>query len=465
MNNKNRLLLGILALLLAFGAGNGTGAAATKAADKKAAAQTQTKAPIVIEADKLYFSDLTGDLFAQGNVQVTQDQDKLFAALVQGNTKQGEVWVDGKATLVQPEAKLTGQKIRYNYQQKNGTIQNAAGTIGNERVSAQNIQILPNEMILHDGTMTKCPAQVPDYHISADKVEIWPGEKMIAYNAKFWIKDKVIFSLPKYQKSLRKKDSQSEFPRVGYYSEDGFYIKQYLETPVTENVAAFADLAYYTKSGFKPAFGLIDREKSYTFTVVDGDYRDSDGNWIKKEPEFKLDLGSRRLGSLPVSYSFYALYGKWTDDYKSSWHQDYNLYFSRDPIKLDPSLNLYLGTGIEQVHESYDGSTQNIYKFDATLAKTWSPRLSLWVGYHYTRNNATLFDYERTDLAKELDTGFSYRMDRLNAISFNQSYDLNNNRVYDQDITWHRNLHCWEAAITYRIKRQQIVFDINTVKW
>lgn len=140
MNNKNRLLLGILALLLAFGAANGTGAAATKAADKKAAAQTQTKAPIVIEADKLYFSDLTGDLFAQGNVQVTQDQDKLFAALVQGNTKQGEVWVDGKATLVQPEAKLTGQKIRYNYQQKNGTIQNAAGTIGNERVSAVSLR-------------------------------------------------------------------------------------------------------------------------------------------------------------------------------------------------------------------------------------------------------------------------------------------------------------------------------------
>ncbi len=445
----------------------GTALPGQAATSKQEAKEPQPKAPIVVEGDEVSFSDLTGELFAKGNVVITQNQSTVLSDLIHGNSKSNEVWADGTATLLQPESNVTGTGIHYNYNENTGTMQQAKGQVGRERITAQDLGMFPQQMIIHDGTMTTCPAKVPDYHISAEKIEIWPNDKMIAYNAKFWIKNVVIFTLPKYQTQIGEaaKDDQSVFPRIGYHSDEGLFIQQHLELPVTQKLAAYTDLTYYTKVGFKPVFGLLDREKTYSLGVSYGNYRDSDDNWIKKEPDFKFDYHSQRIGKSPFSYAFSASYGKWTDSSKTSWHQDYNLYFTRDPISLNKTMKLYLGTGIENIRESYDNSSQTLFKFDSTVTKQWSQRLNTWVGYHYTKNNDTLFEYDRADLARQLDTGFSYKIDRMNAISFNQSYDLQNKSVYDQDYTWNRDLHCWQAAITYRAKRHQVRVDLSTTRW
>lgn len=436
-----------------------------QAATTKKNKEPEPKVPIVVEADEIYFSDFTGDMFAKGNATLTQGNAKLLGSLIRGNAKQNEIWIDDSATFLQPSTKLVGTATHYNYKTRIGTMQKAVGKINRELLVGQNVELFPQEFIIHDGTMTGCPAKVPDYHVSATKVEIWPDDKLIAYNAKFWIKDKVIFSMAKYQKSLRKEDSKSEFPQMGYSSEDGFYIKQYLEVPLGGNIAVFGEPAYYTKAKFKPAFGLVDREDKYKITLQQGNYRDGNGYWVKKEPEFRLDYYSQRLGKLPISYNFYGIYGKWQDTTRTSWHQDYNLFFTRDPIKLNDTLYLYLGAGAEQIRESYDGSTINSLRFSALLGKTWSPRLYTWAAFGSTRNNTTLFAYGRTDLARELDAGFTYKIDRMNTIGFIQTYDLNNKRIFDQDITWYRNLHCWQAAITYRIKRSELNVDFTITRF
>jgi LPS-assembly protein len=209
--------------------------------------------------------------------------------------------------------------------------------------------------------------------------------------------------------------------------------------------------------------GLVEQEKNYTLSLVQGDYEDSDNNWIKKEPEFKFDYGSKRFGKLPLSYNFWASYGKWKDQTKTSWHQDYNLYFTHDPISLAPSVKLDLGTGVELIHESYNNSTNNIVKFDATVMKNWSPKLDTWAGYHYTRNNVTLFSYGQKELARELNLGFSYKIDKLDSISVSQSYDVSNNYTKDLDYTWQRNMHCWQLNLTYRAMRHQYHVSVSTI--
>jgi methionine-rich copper-binding protein CopC len=424
-----------------------------------------TKAPIVIQADDLSFSDETGDVFAQGNVVVKQNTDTLLTDAMRGNQKTTEVWVDGKATLQQPGTDLVGTHTHYNYTTKLGNMEDMTGIVGKDHISGDTVEISPGKLVAYDATSTRCPAKVPDYHMSADRIEIWPGDKMIAYNAKMWIKNMVIYSVPKYQKSLNKDDGQSAFPRVGYYSNEGAFIKQYLEYPMGDHVSAFTDLGIYSKSGFKPIFGVTDKEKTHQFSVVDGDYRDSDGNWIKKEPEFRFDLYSRRLGNLPISYTFNTIYGKWTDASKTSWHQEENLYFTRDAITLGKGVSLVLGTGIQHIHESFNGSTTTSFKFDTVLAKQWSPKWATTTEYHYVKNNVSLFNYDAADMAREFDVGFTYKIDKMNTVGFRQSYDLQNERVYDQDYTWYRNLHCWQAAITYRAKRSQVIVDLSTTRW
>lgn len=435
-----------------------------KAATGKAA-KPETKAPIVIEADEIYFSDLTGNMFAKGKVIITQEKSKLTGELVRGNAKKNDIWIDDRANFTEPGVNLNGSQMYYNYGSSTGTIAGkTTGKIGRDFVVGEKVEFLPGEYIIYDGTMTGCPANVPDYHVSATKVEIWPDDKLIAYNAKFWIKDKVIYSMAKYQKSLRK-DAQSEFPSVGYDNQDGFYIMQHLEYPVSDKVAVFADLNYYSEPGFKPVFGSVYSQKDYSVKVVQGDFRDYDKRWIKKEPEFRVDYFTHRIGSSPVTYSAYALYGKWTDQEKSSWHQDYYLYFNHDAIKFNKKLHLYLGTGVEHIRDSYNNSASNVFRYDATLYEYWTPKLTTWVGYHYTKNNYTLFEYNSNALSRQLDLGFSYAIDHMNTISVLQTYDLTNNRVYDRDYTWYRNLHCWQAAITYREKRGQFILDLAVTRF
>ena len=448
-----------------------TGQAADQQGDKstdktKTESKVVANVPIVVDADHLTYSDATGDLVANGNVSVVQNDNKITTDSMRGNSKQTEFWIDNIADFYQKDTKLTGTGTHYNYTKHVGSMQDAKGIVGRQHVAGTDIDMLPGEAIIHNGMETKCPAKVPDYHISAEKIEIWPGEKMIAYNAKFWIGKIVLFTLPKYQTSLRADaGEQDAFPRVGYHNDDGFYIMQHIEHPISDKIAAFVDVNYYSKAGFKPQYGLTDKERNYSLSVMRGDDRDGDGNWIKKEPEFNFNLNRQRLGDLPVSYTFSAIYGKWADGTKTSWHQDYNLYFSHDTIALSKSLSLGLGTGFERVHESFDGSTRDIIKFDTSLTKQWTPRFTTTGEYHYTQNNNSLFNYNVPDLAREADIGFTYKIDKKNTIGFRQSYDLNTSRIYDQDYTWYRDLHCWQATITYRAKRNSFNWALSTTRW
>lgn len=465
MQKYKRIAQALVALSFVIHAGAGYAAeeAAQKVANKKASS-VQSPIPIVVEADKLYFSDATGNLNAQGNVVIVQGKQKVYAQEVKGNTKETQIWIDDKANLVDPLTNITGLQTRYNYGTKTGTMLKAGGKVGREHVAANNIEFFPDKYILYDGTMTKCPAKVPDYHISAEKVVIWPGDKLIAYNAKFWVKNTVIYTRAVYQKSL--KDDQSEMPQIGYSNDDGFYIKQYFEYPLGGNVGAFGDIGYYTKHKFRSAYGIIDRERNFDLSLVHGHYQDGDGRWIKKEPEARFDYKSHRVGNLPVSYTFSAIYGKWTDSTRSSWHQNYILYFTRDPIKLSKSLTLNLGTGYEITKESFDSSTTRSFRYNTSLHKTWTPKFSTWTGYNYTQNNtSTLFDYNRVNVGRELVYGFTYRMDHMNTFTVSQSYDLNKGQVYETYYTWHRNLHCWQMTLDYKAKEKRLQWNISVTRW
>jgi lipopolysaccharide export system protein LptA len=461
MAKMKNLLAGIfLAALVAF-----SPVAAAAGKDKDVAPKAkQTNAPIVIEADEIYFSDLTGTMFAKGTVIITQDKTRLTGDLIRGNAKQNQIWIDDKAKYQEPNADLIGSQINYNYGSKTGTIAAATGKIEKNFVTGEKIQLLPGEYIIHNGTITGCNAKVPDYHVSATRVEIWPDDRMIAYNAKFWIKNKLIYTMGKYQKSL-KKDAASEFPSVGYTDNDGFYIRQHLEYPFNEKLSAHTDLAWYGKRGFRPLFGINDRENGYTLGVIYGYSIDGNDHWIKREPEFSITFDQRQLFKLPVKYSVWGTYGHWDDFTTASWQKTLGVYFSGDPIKFSPSLNLYLGTGMTRTWQSYNSSLANTYYYDATLEKIWSPKLSAYLGWHYRQNMSNLFAYDRPELAREGDFGFSYQIDRLNKVKLAWVYDIGYSRLYDADLTWSHNLHCWQADITYRFKRSQLKIMFATKKF
>ena len=463
-----------LIFLLFFSATTTAWAAPKKKKEKK------PPQPIEIVADEMYFSDKTGELFAKGNVVITQGQSIIRANIVRGNNIQTELWVDGAAHLLEPGANVTGVKIRYNYGQNFGTMQEVKGKCGDDFISARNIHFEQGKYTAYKATTTGCPAKgTPDYRVTARKVEIWPEDKLIAYDAKVWIKNFVIYTTPKYQRSLKKTDDE-EFPSFGYQDPDGFWIRQRFHYPLTDSWSALTDLTYYTNTGFKPTFELHNTHKNYSFHVSYGDYSSVEAtsdqifngtsntiNWVRKTPEFRFDWHDKPIGKLPWKYRFSALVGQWTDSVKTSWHHDYLLYFTRDPIYFDKKKTLawYNGVGLQQLRESFDGSVQNSYRYNTTLVKRISPRVTVWTAYNYTNNNTNAFAYNSINVAQEWINGIYLQLDKKTGFSYANSHDITNGRTYENYYTLHRNLHCWNTYIQYQEKQKKWVWNLTVVRF
>ena len=143
-----KLVAGLLAFALLL-----TGFAPAEAAKKKKKTPPQ---PIEIVADEMYFSDKTGELFAKGNVVITQDKSKIVADIIRGNDKETQVWVDGPARLVEPLTNVTGMRIRYNYGSQFGFMQDVKGKCGNDFVSGKNVHFEEGKFTAYEATSTSC---------------------------------------------------------------------------------------------------------------------------------------------------------------------------------------------------------------------------------------------------------------------------------------------------------------------
>lgn len=459
MYNNKHTVLGILALLLVFGTALPSEAA-------KDTTKPDPKAPITVEANKLSFNDATGDIFAQGQVSFVQNDSQVLTELLEGNTKSTRVWINGEATLMQPGTKLVGTHLEYNYNDHTGTMDKTNGKVDKAFVKGDKISVAPQEMVVANGWVTGCPAKEPDYHVEADKIEIWPGDKIIAYNARFYFKDKHIYTLPKYESSLKEGEQGSALPRLGYNSHDGFMISQHVKYPFSKNVSAYTDLTYYTKSGFKPVYGLMDTEKNYTVKLEMGKWANGRHKWIEKKPELSFSLNPQRLGTSSVTASVYAALGQWEGSNISGSRQEYGVYFANDPIKLSEKWQLNLGTGYSTTHYGYNDSRNSIWRVDIGVNGKPSERLDLWSNYAYSNESGTsVYKYDEIENARELTTGFMYKLDAKDGIGINTIYNAEQNILKDVDYTWSRNLHCWQADITYRAKRSEWTMKLSNLHW
>ena len=431
-----------------------------EAAKKKKEEKPKETLPVTVEGDELYFQDSSGDLYAKGNALLEQGLEKVTSEFIHGNAKSETVFADEEATLWQPGTRLVGQKIVYNYGDKTGQMENVHGTLNKEIVSGPRVEIYPDHYVIYNASTTRCNAKIPDYRLTAAKVIIWPQKQMIAYDAKVWIKNKVFYATPRYRKSLDPDEQESEMPKVGYNSENGLYLEYYYQYPLDEHFSIGANILTGTKNSWRMGEDVSYHGNGYNVILRQGDYQDADNYWIKKKPEIEVNFGKKRIQGTAWQYAPKVIAGMWEDSAKRSWHQDYMLYFERDPIKLMSTLTLNVGGGYEKIYESYNHSTQNIFRQDVVLTKQWTKRLDTWAGFHNRQNQEKLFDYNTDDVPRELDLGFSYQFAKKYRFVYNESHDMINHCIHDRDISIVRDLHCLQLTLMYRAERKQWKADV-----
>lgn len=422
-------------------------------------------APIAFEGDDLTYDQSTGAFTAKGHVDIVQMTARRFQGdYVEGNTTTGDVSVPDRAHLLQltegaPRVTLDGYRIHYNYQKRTGTMDEAAGKVGAYYMTGKRFEFYPDKIVVYDGTQTKCGAEKPDYHLSADVAELYPGDRLVLTNVKFWLKNKVIFTKKHHEVDLAHPMGQN-FPRAGYDSDDGGWIEQRFEQTVAPRVTAAVNLHVTTNRGWRTHYDLGWENGGARALLTYGNFEDGDSTWIKKEPSLLLGYG-RRIGKSPIRYYLSSEYGRWYGGGIHSNHWVYGVSVAHDTIPFH-GYGLDLAAGYSVTRESYNRSRVQGMNASVFLTKEFNDRLAAYVGYVYTKSSKqnALFDFDQEDYSKVLQTGVSVRLDERNRVAVGGKYAHEPRTWTDVDYYWFHDMHCSQIILRYRSKQ-----DAWKVKW
>lgn len=428
-------------------------------------------APMAIEGDDLFYDEASGDVYARGDVRVTSlDARRFESEEARGNLVRQEVSVDGKAHMIQmtpgqERAELDGYRLAYHYDTQTGKMEEAKGKLGHYYIYGRRIEFYPKKTLVYDGYMTRCGAKTPDYRISGDFIEVYPQKEALIYQAKYWIKNRIVYARDYFRVDLANPNREQNFPRFGYSSSDGVWIAQKLDYDLAKRLSAFADFKYYSRlgardrdraeHGFRNVYGMEWRNAGNYATVQYGHYEDGDDNWIKKEPTFIYQY-TNKVGDWPFSYTLGFEEGRWTNRGVTSTHRNYSVTLSRHTITMGPSWRLNANVGYSVTKESYNRSTSKGFSYNATLFHDMGPYVTAYAGYHYSAVTVanSLFNYNAEDYARRLDYGISVALTPRDRIVFGQERDMEARTVRDIDYYWFHDMHCAQFIVRYRAKRE-----------
>lgn len=431
--------------------------------------------PVVFEGDDMVYYSGSGEFIATGKVDIIQLEGYRFQSEeAKGNVKDQVVRVDDKAHVLQltegaPRVTLDGYKTVYNYGTKTGTMGEANGKAGEYYLTGKRFEFYPDHIVVYDGTQTKCGAQSPDYHLSAERMEIWPEQVIKMYNVKFWVKNKVVGSKAYEERKLGATD-KNYFPRVGYSSNHGVYVRDNFEIPIKNHLNLLIGAYIETKKGFRSNAELAYKNRDLSAWLKYGFYDDSDARWIQKEPSIDILYG-RRIGDSPLSYRVEGEIGHWRQNSIASTHQEYEFKLYHDPINIKKYF-LVLDTGYKITKDDAKNvpngkTTVRGFNYNALLGREFDERTAAYIGYSYDKNNSrnSLFDFDLDDYSRKFQAGVSYWLTPKDRVVVGVKWNADNHNVEDVDYYWYHDLHCSQAILRWRGKRKKLEVRWEFVPW
>ena len=432
--------------------------------------------PAVFEGDDMVYYSGSGEFIATGKVDIIQlDGYRFQSERAEGNVKEQVVRVEDKAHVLQltpgaPRVTLDGYKTVYNYGKKTGTMGNAHGKAGEYYLTGKRFEFYPDHIVVYDGTQTKCGAKTPDYHLSAERMEIWPEQVIRMYNVKFWIKNRIV-GTKEYEENQLGEKEKNHFPRVGYNSDHGAYIRDTIEIPIANHLSLDINAYVETKKGVRSNAELKYKNRDFRGWLKYGFYDDSDNRWIQKEPSLDLWYGRHFGKGIPLSYSVEAEVGHWRQRAISSTHQEYEVKLMHDPIILG-KYALILNTGYKITKDNAKNvpngeTTVRGSNYSVILAREFDERFAAYVSFSYDKNNSrnSVFNFDVDDYSKKFQSGVSYWLTPKDRIVVGVKWNADQDKFDDIDYYWYHDLHCSQSIVRWRGKRKKLEVRWEFTPW
>ena len=436
-------------------------------------------APLIITGEDAHYSSSTGDFIIQGNVRLVQGDMRICSTKAVGNAEKGDVWLLEGGTLQETSNTTHARWAHYNFNTKTGELRQIEGRGDKDFYKAPHA-IIENGMMILDqgGSTTRCPAvkHTPCLEVKAKTITLVPNKRIVARGVKVYVKGVHVYSRDVWMNEFGS-GRQMILPRAGWKDKKGFYISLDYEQPVGNPLAknptkAYMHQVYYSKSGYKPFYGLRHDEHDFYVRLHDGYIYDSDddtldeGIWLHKKMDWGLFLKPHRIApGLPLTYEGYVTHGLWqyTNRTWSSWHTEKVVHLRHDRIYPlgDKKLYLDLLLGRKWVNESNPqntayGKSLNSMIYDGVIGYEFSPKWNAWTRYHNEHKTSYNFSLGQPGFAKEWRTGVAWKPDDRNTVTMVHQYNADHGSPYygnySTAFSWVHRFCCEVLTISYQRK-------------
>lgn len=466
-------------------------AADTGANTKQAAGKETVTMPLVITGDDAQYANETGDFIIEGNVSVRQGATTLRSAKAVGNAKTGDIWLLQGGTLKESSNTVNAQWAHYNFNKKTGEMKNIRGEAlpdpsGKKKdfFNAPHGVIENGQMVIDQGgNYTRCPAVLHPSCVSvhADKIVIVPNRQIVAYKVKVFLRGKHIYSRDVWKQEIGEgANKEVLMPRFGWKSSKGYYIsldyEQPIGNPLLKNpTKIYTQQVYYTKSRYKPFWGIRHDEHDFYVRLHDGYVYDSDndeideGIWLHKKADWGLFLKPHRIArGIPLTYDANITHGLWkySNESWSSWHTEKVVHLRHDRIYPFKAKKLYvdLMAGHKWVNESHAGTPDTVRHgkklhtniFSGTVGYRFSDKWNIWQSYQSEHKTSYNFSLGQPDFSREWITGITWKPDDRNSFSvvnrYNADQDSDTHGFYSTKYIWKHRFCCEVLSVEYKRK-------------
>jgi lipopolysaccharide assembly outer membrane protein LptD (OstA) len=207
-------------------------------------------------ADNMIYREHEGYVHGDGNVVMTYGEDTLIADEVNYSTvdkifkAKGHVVYHFQPKPGEPFKTMRCDAVEYEMNTEKGFVHKAKSFLAPVYVDAPLVeQIDSKKQIVREGEYTTCNLEKPHYYLKAQRLLIYPNDRIVAKNVVMYVGTMPVFYWPSYTRKMDDNESHYKM-EIGSSSRLGYYVRTLFKLQGTDNIKIYPRLDYYSKQGF-----------------------------------------------------------------------------------------------------------------------------------------------------------------------------------------------------------------------
>lgn len=157
------------------------------------------KEQVELTGDSLEYDRDTNQVVVNGNVEVIYKGTTLLCDHLDFAQDTQIAHATGNVRLKTPQGELKGKELTFDYKTMTGDFMGARIMAhpyygGGEKVRFEE----GNKVVMENGYVTTSDYDKPEYRIASKRIDVYPGDKVVASGVKLKLKDASLMYLPKY---------------------------------------------------------------------------------------------------------------------------------------------------------------------------------------------------------------------------------------------------------------------------